>query len=228
MRLPAATKVLLIVILSITLKNFIILDRILLKHLILLSLLTSFLAFSTLKPLLVKPFSTTAVLRGSANRNATWRGIFGHVCLPPKYLYPEYHTWSHEILGIFGFNPKMIVSLVCLFISLKAGSQKIKTQTCIFDNKFSKDKPCCNFCRWSRWWQCFRSWPHLWLLTFVLPRRPAIQMQYFGPFASDTNLATVKNIKHLQGHRCSNIVALSCRNLERQLGYSGVGLLIIT
>ena len=69
--LPAATKVLLIVILSITLKNFIILDRILLKHLILLSLLTSFLAFSTLKPLLVKPFSTTAVLRGSANRNAT-------------------------------------------------------------------------------------------------------------------------------------------------------------
>ena len=40
-------------------------------HLILLSLLTSFLAFSTLKPLLVKPFSTTAVLKGSANRNAT-------------------------------------------------------------------------------------------------------------------------------------------------------------
>ena len=155
-----------------------------------------------------------------------------NICTQNIHIFPFqcliYHTWSHEILGIFGFNPKMIVSLVCLFISLKAGSQKIKTQTCIFDNKFSKDKPCCNFCRWSRWWQCFRSWPHLWLLTFVLPRRPAIQMQYFGPFASDTNLATVKNIKHLQGHRCSNIVALSCRNLERQLGYSGVGLLIIT
>ena len=44
-------------------------------YLILLSLLTSFLAFSTLKPLLVRPFSTTAVLKGSANRNATWCGM---------------------------------------------------------------------------------------------------------------------------------------------------------
>ena len=160
--LHAATKVLLII----TLKIFTII--IFLKHLILLSLLTSFLAFSTLKPLLVKPFSTTAVLRGSANRNATWRRIFGHICLPPKYLFP--HPFS------------------MFDISHTA-------------SKFSKDKPCCNFCLWSHCSLGFHFSQRLWLLTFLSPRLPAIltlqywppwQMDFFGPFALSKKLATVK------------------------------------
>ena len=85
--------------------------------LILLSLFTSLLAFSTLRPLLLRPFSMTAVFSGSANKNATCSNIKYRVS-QKKIIIIYWITSFRNTLYVFNHWQKQYYSLMIVVDTL--------------------------------------------------------------------------------------------------------------